>query len=369
MGERIDVINSLRGIAILSVIWHHVSLLTSPGSHFFYLESLNLTLFPLAPLNNGWLGVNLFFILSGFVLFLPYANHKRTMDGRSDFRSFYVRRAQRLLPLFWFSLAAFIAIDFFLTGRIASAWHLVLYFTGTFNFNPDTYLPFNNWVLWSLGLEILFSVLFPFLVVLAARFSVGRLLVATLLLSLAVRYAGNQDTWPNLVLNPVKDSIFGRLDDFVVGMWLCQLYLAPPARKFSPAALLTLGVLAILLTCSCWDYLELGMLPLSVQPLLNNLFQLGTGCVVFALLTADRSRLRSILTIAPLQVLGMMTFSLYVWHARLIGLMNANAGTLNMVVYFTFLFVLSALTYRFIEFGYIRDWRPLFRLPPKALSE
>lgn len=368
MGERIDVINGLRGVAILSVIWHHINKLTTAGSHVLLIGDINFNFLPLAPLNNGWLGVNLFFVLSGFVLFLPFARGKRPLDGASDFKSFYFRRAKRLLPLFYISLAAFMAIDFVLTGRLVSIPHLLLYVTATFNFDIKTFFPYNNWVLWSLGLEILFSIIFPFLVLFARRFSIGRLLMLTLVMSLTVRYIGNQTADLNIFLNPVRDSIFGRLDDFVIGMWLCHVYLNPPKKTYSAGGLIMGGALAIFACCSLWDYMQLGLAPIGIRPLLYNLFQLGIVCIIFPLLTARKSRLRSALTVTSLQIVGMMTFSLYVWHGRLIYLMAANADAAHLIVYFITLFSLSALTYRFIEFRTAKDWRPLFLRPSKDAS-
>ena len=68
-----------------------------------------------------------------------------------------------------------------------------------------------------------------------------------------------------------------------------------------------------------------------------------------------------------LQLAGRMSYSIYLWHvilqARIL-----TSGPFDppspLVPYLTALLVVSAITYRWIEFGYVRDWRPLFLLPP-----
>jgi peptidoglycan/LPS O-acetylase OafA/YrhL len=65
----------------------------------------------------------------------------------------------------------------------------------------------------------------------------------------------------------------------------------------------------------------------------------------------------------------MMCFSTYIWHGRLIEILHAKDSIANLVFYFIALLAWSALTYRFIEFGYVKDWRPLFRLAPKRPAD
>ena len=102
--EKLPVINGLRGVAILAVIYHHFFIPTS------WLASPIATM--AHPLNalfeNGFTGVNLFFLLSGFVLYLPYANGSRRVETWRDARGFYLRRLGRLMPLYY--LAALVLI-------------------------------------------------------------------------------------------------------------------------------------------------------------------------------------------------------------------------------------------------------------------
>ena len=80
--KRLAVINGLRGYAILGVMYFHIVAVffNRAGSDLFLIG--NFPIFPKTFLGHGWLGVDLFFILSGFVLYLPYANKTREIKTK-----------------------------------------------------------------------------------------------------------------------------------------------------------------------------------------------------------------------------------------------------------------------------------------------
>jgi peptidoglycan/LPS O-acetylase OafA/YrhL len=93
-------LDGLRGVAILSVlVWHFVGsgVAVTPGTTASYLR---------AAFRLSWTGVDLFFVLSGFLIGGILLDAR---DSRRYFRTFYVRRFCRILPLYWLLLAAFAA--------------------------------------------------------------------------------------------------------------------------------------------------------------------------------------------------------------------------------------------------------------------
>lgn len=80
--RRLAVIDGLRGVAILAVMSQHsLARYTGPGSELLGVGSAALPVW--APLSNGWLGVSLFCVLSGFVLYASGARQMVTRPGRA----------------------------------------------------------------------------------------------------------------------------------------------------------------------------------------------------------------------------------------------------------------------------------------------
>lgn len=94
----------------------------------------------------------------------------------------------------------------------------------------------------------------------------------------------------------------------------------------------------------------------------NNLFQIGFVMLTLSLLLSEGWDVRLIF-FKPLQLLGMMCFSIYVWHGVLIKpLVSETFNAFDYPFYFMAIFVLLALTYRFVEFGQEPSFRKLFLL-------
>src|SRR6218665_2731227 len=234
--KKLAVINGLRGYAILAVIYFHLIavFLNLPG--FDRTEVGGITIFPQTFLSNGWLGVDLFFVLSGFVLFLPYALGKRKMTTETDWKDFYIKRAERLLPLYY--IVVIISVIFVVRwGHVHdfSFWkEMFLMATCTFNFTKATFIPQSNYVLWSLGIEVLFSLIFPLLLIGIAKQGIYKITIATFIVSLLTRiyasFSPEYDVAPHL--NMIKDSLLGRLDDFLLGMLICYWFVTDWNKAF-----------------------------------------------------------------------------------------------------------------------------------------
>ena len=104
--ERFESLDALRGLAALAVVlWH--------WQHFFYQGTRphmpDIQRLPLSPLlslfyTQGWLGVDLFFALSGFILYWLYS--ERVAERRISAPTFWLLRFSRLYPLHFATLIA-----------------------------------------------------------------------------------------------------------------------------------------------------------------------------------------------------------------------------------------------------------------------
>lgn len=367
---RLGVVNGLRGIAILGVLWHHVAAKPA-GWHAIDVGGLPIPWAAL--LSNAWLGVNLFFVLSGFVLFLPYARGARQMESTSDAIGFLRRRAKRLLPLYYVS-----SIVILLAARsgwlprlvVPSDVEMVLVATITYGFTKAYYAPQLNPPLWSLAIEVWFSIAFPILAILARRAGIVRFVVVVALVALAARFVGVSspifERAHNPYLNPMKDGLLGRLDDFATGMGLAVLWVRRSSlfSEKRAAPLLLAGVILVASSAAAWDLHVMGRIPRVVVPV----FDVVTDVGLFALTAgamASAGFARTILRSAVLQIPGKMCFSIYVWHGALNrSILLPGWGLGRFAIFAVVLAGLSSLTYRFLEFGHVRDWRSLFRADP-----
>lgn len=85
-------LDGLRAFSVLFVIFEHINALPTPMRHF-----------------HGYLGVDIFFVLSGFLITGLLLREER-LTGKVDLAGFYIRRAFRILPLYWVVLATYVVM-------------------------------------------------------------------------------------------------------------------------------------------------------------------------------------------------------------------------------------------------------------------
>lgn len=364
---KLEVINGLRGVAILAVIWHHLfGLYFKPGS----AAALPAASGPAVYLSYGWIGVQLFFVLSGFVLYLPYAEGRAKLETRADVWQFYRRRAARLLPLYYIVAVLCLALNQPPPDGAKFGAELVSMGLVLFPFVAHGFEPYLNPPLWSLGVEIWFSVFFPLAILALRRLGAVRLLLATLALGCASRTLGLVLT-PGEPILPLTTGLTASLEIFGVGMVLAQWYVGTRGQERLARPRLTVTAGALVVVAAIWA--KQAALP-GMDVLFADVLTVGLALVVAGLLALETGLLRAAFANRPVQLLGMMCFSLYAWHEPLlrhifqgdIAPLDGLARTLP--VYLTLLAGIGALSYRFIEFGRAADWRGLFLLPNEGFS-
>jgi peptidoglycan/LPS O-acetylase OafA/YrhL len=360
---RLAVINGLRGLAIIGVVFNHLV------ASIFTKDSL-LSLSPAlsALLANGWSGVNLFFILSGFVLFLPHAADEGGMTRLADHLAFYRRRCRRLLPMFYVGTIGSWAFAVG-GGMPGDPSQLLSVLSFGFILDARSFAPSFNITLWSLGDEIAFSALFPLLVLGLRRYGVIHLAALVLGVALVTRLVGISND-PTLGPTFNSNMFVCRLDEFVIGMVLAHAYVAGWLPR-SPALWACGGVALVVLAWAGFDLVLRDVaLPPICRALLNDVLDAGL-CVIIVAALDPQTRLAAGLSWRPLQVAGVMCYSLYIWHWPLLwwiapdrALMSAPACVGAITAFLGLTFVVAALSYRFIEFPRAGAWRQLFLLPP-----
>ncbi len=342
--DRLAVFDGLRGFAILLVIWYHVSLVSgyavpSPG--------------PLAAVwQNGFLGVDLFFFVSGFCICYPYARARHDGKPHPSTREFARRRALKILPSYALALVVFACV---FHAHFASAGDELADLGAHLAFLHTWYWPYYgafSGPLWTLGVEVQFYVVFAALAGTIRRRPLG-MYAAFVIASLAYRFG--------LMLFGVDadfgwvNQLPGVLDLFGAGMMTSFAYVEmredrrPDPRIASSfaivaAAAMFLGLQALSGAHARGDddmhrWLNLGRT--AIGPLLA-VFTLGTAFGVPAL--------RAAVTWKPLTLLSIVSYNAYLWNLEL-SVAVANAGVSAPVAFVVgivlTLAVSTGLTYAF----------------------
>lgn len=390
--KNIPALDGVRAFACLSVIEYHVHYLMS---HTFRLPAV-LGQLGSAIVMAGWSGVTLFFVLSGFLLFMPYAKYMLFEDQQKpSARTFYRRRALRIWPGYY--LALFLLIPLFASHyfQLDHLGKLGLFLSFLMD-APSTYQQING-PFWTLAVEWQFYMLLPLLAwgfslfvrrgaSPQQRFRRLTLCLAGLMLwGIGTRYFGDYyTTHPAAALpvpKPALDAILfvtygssGKyLEDFAVGMLCCTLYIythhAASYDKLSmkmcrsSSWLWGAGVL-LLFFMAGWSayYPQLSFLTpyIGSHRFLTEFgFAAGFGLCVTAILYGSPG-LKMIFEWRPLRRVGDISYSLYLWHLPILLLFSVlvisklpGAFLPTYLLYWTCVLLViipfAALLYRFVE--------------------
>jgi peptidoglycan/LPS O-acetylase OafA/YrhL len=226
-GQFIPEIDGLRFVAIFSVFIYHLAgdiLRHSPSAYSQALQSN--WLFSVTQILN--LGVPLFFVISGFILGMPFASAHRNHKQAVPLKKYFWRRVTRLEPPYILSLLLFFVLKVVAARGSASELfpHLLasVFYVHNLTFGEPSVI---NFVAWSLEIEIQFYLLAPALAMLFAirQASTRRgLLIAGVLLTTLVSRLVAQN-------GALQHSILGYGQYFLAGFLFVEFYLSGGGRR------------------------------------------------------------------------------------------------------------------------------------------
>lgn len=306
-----SAVGRLRGLCILSVMLMHYAML------FPRPFSLSLTAF-----SNGYFGVTVFFVISGFLITSNIIERHGTL-AKISFRDFYVRRVARVAPLLLLTVAVLSAlsysrIDFFMLPEDHSLAGMVGYVL-TFRYNifyiSEDGSPVLTWaILWSLSVEEMFYLVYPIII---AVFRNERVFVFLLCL---VVLAGIVERSTSVVGKYSLYEYFGCFDAIALGA------LTALASRRSSGSFGRLRASLVIAVGSVIVATVYVFVPVARHFVLGpDLMAVGAALVLFGsrCLPSDTARLRGA---DPIAFLGDCSYELYLLHMTVFGLIQAYVG-------------------------------------------
>jgi peptidoglycan/LPS O-acetylase OafA/YrhL len=308
---RFDALEGWRGVACLLVFVYHCGVNARVAPAAFY----------------GFVGVHLFFVLSGFLLFRPYVTAMAAGGSLPAAGNFYLRRLLRIVPPYLASLVVFVAMRT-VSGTNVPAPRAVLERASLlFNNDPGANFFAINSVYWSLAIELQFYLLLPLLALAGHRWVGARrgpvaVALAALAVGVLTRWAEVRFLpWP-LPGNPDNvrfRSLFAYLDLFAFGMLAAAVQPGLAGLRPVPRlALLVAGGLVIwaanqwcaVTTGGTWQHDG----PVAYLTTFPVVLCGGIAAVLLWVVTHPAGG-PAWLRRGPLRWAGKVSFSLYLYHA------------------------------------------------------
>jgi len=296
-GNFIPEIDGLRFLAIGSVLLFHVNYSLGRAYHWTLKPWEQAVSNAFA---RGTLGVELFFVISGFILALPFARHFLYGGKAVEIRRYYLRRVTRLEPPYILTLILFYAAAWFMGDPEMRGRYVSTFFVRLFYLHGLVYadVPALNGVTWSLEIEVQFYLLMPLL---AQVFRLPR----------AIRRAGLAMAvvlLPFLRLQGRMDfTVLSQLGLFLAGFLFADIYLEMRQGKTVENARYDWAAVVLFITAIGWPWPD----PVALWTLRH---MLPTVILIFLCLMFRGRWLRRFFSWKPVYIIGGMCYSIYLIH-------------------------------------------------------
>ena len=281
-------LDGLRALSILAVLFHHTGGSTSQGAW-----------------NRGHLGVDLFFVISGFLI-VTLLLRERAHTGAISLRAFYARRSLRILPLYYAVLLGTFVLTLGSDSTGARTYREGL---------PWALLYLTNWhvvqgmlsITWSLAAEEQFYLAWPLLQKHGGRVVIPILMVL-LATCIALQVAHAAAGMPTGLPDFLQQASFTPI---LLGVGLAHLLHHQPShalalRVLGPRAAAPL-CLALLATCMLWPADDIDGMP-------RLLVHLAMAVLVTSCVVREDHGLAGVLRMRPLALVGVLSYGIYLLH-------------------------------------------------------
>ena len=343
----VPYIDGLRGIAVLSVVLFHLSIPAFKG---------------------GYVGVDIFFVISGFLITRIVADEMKA--GTFSFASFYARRVRRIFPalfamMFLTSFAAIVFLgphqfsEFFKALRMASAQVPNIFFSREVDYFAIGHENSPLLHTWSLGVEEQFYLLWPLLLLALHRLLGLRSSRFAMLMLLAVSLGISEYLVRTNSIHAFY-LLHSRAWELALGGLVALNVLPSIKQTHGSDALSLLGAALVVLSILFYDKESFPGLR-AIPPCLGTALLLYTG-------QASSGIAHKLLSWRPLVVIGLVSYSLYLWHWPIIsfytGYFGDDLGLATQFIIGILSLATAYLSYRFVE----KPFRTYSHQPQKILA-
>lgn len=303
----------MRGVAALYVVLFHAFFLYAlVGPAGFHATNPHL-------LNYGWIGVDFFFVLSGFLLSLPLLSRAPQIKTGRFWRGYLSKRWLRIAPPYYASLLVVLVMFGNVPYLVRGTRDVIQHAFYVHNFS-STYLLSINPVYWTLAIEFQFYLILPLLAFLFARRRWPAVLGACVATSLAWRWSTFHPTNAGETFW-LSANLLGFLAHFALGVAAARVYAGSwriPGRSthLATAALLLFIALPLFLLTAPGSTIQ-GHEDRLANVLLRPLVAVGFALFILAV-AREPNVYRRLMTTRPMVALGEMSYSVYLLHFPLI---------------------------------------------------
>lgn len=340
-------LDGLRAIAVLGVIAYHLNLSFLPG---------------------GFLGVGVFFVLSGYLI-SNLLSAEWEKNDKIDFKNFWAKRARRLFPALLIMVVLIVGyITLFLSNRLPSIkgdtissilyynnWYLIFRHVSYFaKFGPPS--PFGH--MWSLSVEGQFYLIWPLLIVLGFRYIKNKnmLFILTVILALTSAIAMTLIYKPGVDPSRVYYGTDTRAFALLIGSALALIWpsqkLKENIKKKQRIFLDSIGIIGLIIVILMFFVIneydpflyQGGMLVLTIAT-----------AVLIASLAHPSTIIGKALGCKPLRWLGARSYGIYLWHYPIIALTNPLVNTHGINIWRVILQVSASIIVAAISWKYVEE--------------
>lgn len=344
-------LDGIRALAILAVFFFHAEIL-APGNLLFLFK-------------GGFLGVDIFFVLSGFLI-TSLLIKEWERDDAISLKKFYLRRCLRLMPAYWTHLLILFLFSYALFPRAEAQKvyennnlaYAFFYLTNWFRVFNGSFAagPLNH--AWSLAVEEQFYIFWPTILWFFLRRRARRSFILLMTISLVILSALQRASlWQiEASVDRLYNGFDTRIDCLLIGCvvglmvsWNMVPKNVHALRVIKYLSLISLALIEYIVLSTTYNtpFLYLGGF---------TLFAVAVGILLMQMMTNPPASALALLEFPPLVWIGRVSYALYLWHcAALIFISTFSWSLYPKLAAATMLaFALTALSYYIIEKPFLR---------------